>query len=283
VRPYRKTGAPVSLEVALEFLNSDHFYGCLTTGSHGFKRSLPKKDVLQRIPDLVQFLRYVLVSGRSEDNIKTNSALRDCYHNGWLQAELVPDDRTVYVFPTKIHQWYKLSIVHNHHYRKLRLSLRYAERLLCITAAPFPRGRFSSIKDLCFAAVREFSRVSLSSVERGIGSGAINRPLEAQYQDEFYRACYSELGIYLTSEWSGSSLVGRIDFHVRDVKWVIECVRDGDEIDEHVGRFQKGGRYYKWIMSGEIKDYIILDFRTSKPRKARGMVISFLFLRFDEY
>ena len=118
--------------------------------------------------------------------------------------------------------------------------------------------------------MREFSRVSLSSVERGIGPGAINRPLEAQYQDEFYRACYSELGVYLTSEWSGSSLVGRVDFHIKDVKWVIECVRDGDKIDEHIERFQQGGRYFKWITSGEIKDYIILDFRTSKPRKARS-------------
>ena len=128
--------------------------------------------------------------------------------------------------------------------------------------------------------MREFSRVSLSSVERGIGPGAINRPLEAQYQDEFYRACYSELGVYLTSEWSGSSSAGsssagRVDFRIKDMKWVIECVRNGDEIDEHIERFQKGGRYHNWIMSGEVEEYIILDFRTSKPRKARGMVISF--------
>jgi hypothetical protein len=137
-------------------------------------------------------------------------------------------------------------------------------------ANPFPTNRFRSIKDLCFAAVSEFSRVSLSSIERGIGPGAVNRPLEAQYQDEFYRVCHSNFNVYLTSEWSGSSLVGRIDFHVRDVKWVVECVRDGDRIDEHIERFEKGGRYHRWIRSGEIKDYIILDFRTSKPRKARS-------------
>ena len=206
--------------------------------------------------------------------MKTNTALGDCYHNGWLQAELVPEDRTVYIFPTKIHQWYKFSIIHSH-YRKLKLSLRYAERLLCSTAGPFPRNKFPSLKGLCFAAVREFSYVSLSSVERGIGSGAINRPLEAQYQDEFYRACHSELNVYLTSEWSGSSLVGRIDFRIKEMKWVIECVREGDRIDEHIARFQQGGTYYKWIASGEVEDYIILDFRTSKPQKARGMVISF--------
>ena len=70
-------------------------------------------------------------------------------------------------------------------------------------------------------------------------------------------------------------MAGRIDFRIKDMKWVIGCVREGNRIDEHVGRFQPGGRYYKWITSGEVKDYIILDFRTSKPQKVRGMVTSF--------
>jgi hypothetical protein len=52
------------------------------------------------------------------------------------------------------------------------------------------------------------------------------------------------------------------------VEWVIECVRDGDKIDERIERFQQGGKCHIWITSGEIKDYIILDFRTSKPLKA---------------
>ena len=63
-------------------------------------------------------------------------------------------------------------------------------------------------------------------------------------------------------------MVGRIDFRIRDMKWVIECVRDGDKIDD------------KWIKSGEIKDYIILDFRTSEPRKARSRL--YCSSRFDE-
>jgi hypothetical protein len=117
----------------------------LIRGNHGFKRSLPKEDALQDIPDIAQFLRDVLVFGRSEDNVDTNSMLEACYHKGWLQAELVPGGRTVYIFPTKIHQWYKFSFVHNHHYSKLTLSLRYAEHLLRITAQPFPKDRFGTI------------------------------------------------------------------------------------------------------------------------------------------
>ena len=107
----------MSFRAALEFLNSDGFYDSLEIGHHSFKRSLPKKKALKGVPDTVQFLRDVLVSGRSEDNVETNPALRDCYRNGWLQAELVPEDKTVYIFPTKLHQWYKFSVVHNHHYR----------------------------------------------------------------------------------------------------------------------------------------------------------------------
>jgi hypothetical protein len=278
IRPYRKRCSLVPLEVALEFLNSDQFYDCLTLGAHGFKWCLPKKDALQRALDITRFLRHVLISGRSEDNVETNPTLRNCCHIGWLQAELTSEGKTVYTFPTKIHQWYQFSITHNHHYRKLRLLLRYAEHLLGTTATAFPKNRFGSIKDLCFAAVAKFSRVALSSAAQDICPDAIYHPMEAQYQKEFYRVCHSRLNVYLTSEWSESQLVGRLNFRIEDMKWVIECVGDGDrdedKIDEHIKRFQQGGRYYEGIMSGEIEDYIILDFRTSKPRKARGMVIS---------
>jgi len=95
--------------------------------------------------------------------------------------------------------------------------------------------------------------------------------MEAQYQDELYRACYIALDdIYLTSEWSGKSLGGQVDFQIKSVKWAIECVREGDRIKDHIARFQSGGRYHKWMTSGEIEEYIILDFRKSKPQKARG-------------
>ena len=98
--------------------------------------------------------------------------------------------------------------------------------------------------------------------------------MEAIYQHEFSRACYLILGcnLFLTPEWKSLSSNGRVDFQIKSVKWAIECVREGDRLDEHVSRFQLGGTYYPMIISGEIRDYILLDFRTSKPRKARGMV-----------
>lgn len=127
--------------------------------------------------------------------------------------------------------------------------------------------------------MRKFSCTSLAS-GRGFGAGVVERPVEAQYQDEFYRACYTVLNnyVHLTSEWAGRPFRGRVDFRVNSVKWAIECVREGDRLEDHIARFLPGGKYYRWILSKQIEDFILLDFRRSKPRKVRGIVIYFLFL-----
>ena len=149
-------------------------------------------------------------------------------------------------------------------------------------APPFPT-RFESVKDLCFEVVRNLSPAGLRSPRRQLGAGAQLRPLEAQYQDEFYRACSTVLGdMYLTSEWTGKTTGGRVDFQITSKGWAIECLRDGDKLEEHIAGFQERGKYYKWITSGEIKDYIILDFRRSRPETVRGNVISCPIPTFDE-
>ena len=125
--------------------------------------------------------------------------------------------------------------------------------------------------------IREFKSTGLKSNGQRLGSGALPRPMEAQYQDEFYRACYVLLGnIHLSSEWSGKEKSGRVDFLVKSQKWAIECVRDGDKLEENISRFQGGGRYRRRIDSGEVEEYILLDFRKSQPRKIRGMTLSIL-------
>ena len=70
---------------------------------------------------------------------------------------------------------------------------RYMEILL--GEPEFPRRRFSSLKDLSFSAIQKFSSNSLRSGGRGFSHGAEIRPLEAQYQDEFYRACFYTLRV----------------------------------------------------------------------------------------
>ena len=122
--------------------------------------------------------------------------------------------------------------------------------------------------------IRNFKSTGLRSGGQGLGPGAQPRPLEAQYQDEFYRACYTLLDtIYLSSEWAGKETGGRVDFQVKSLGWAVECVREGHDLKEHIARFLPGGGYYKWVKSGEIKQHILLDFRTSMPIKTRGMTL----------
>jgi hypothetical protein len=67
---------------------------------------------------VAQLLRKVLLNGSVEGELKEEPALEFCYKMGWLQAELVLQKgfslgtlpveflpkRTVYSFPTRIHQ-----------------------------------------------------------------------------------------------------------------------------------------------------------------------------------
>lgn len=150
---------------------------------------------------------------------------------------------------------------------------RYVERYYTTTAPVlFPSGRFQTIEALAEAALRHFSMAQLSSNAEVLGSGARVRPIEAVYQDEFYRALHKVLrfSTRISSEWTeGSS--GRIDFWLPDVKWGIEILRDGDQLGEHCQRFVGNGIYTGWIDSGWLVDWLIIDCRTSKPRKC-GML-----------
>lgn len=96
------------------------------------------------------------------------------------------------------------------------------------------------------------------------------RPLEAQYQDEFYRAFNTVVGrgVPISSEWTGNG-DGRVDFYIPQKRWGIELLRDHDRVAEHCDRFQESGRYYSWVKSGMLEDWIIIDCATSLP--ASGM------------
>lgn len=158
-----------------------------------------------------------------------------------------------------------------------KASTRYLQILLRKDLPDFPKDRFPKIEGLCFEAIRKFSVLSLRSSGYYLGAGTVVQPVEAQYHNEFYRACYIILNhnVYLTSEWSASSTGGRADFHIPSVGWTIECVRNGDRLEEHIARFKQGGKYHGAILSGQTKQYILLDFRNSLPKKARGRSISF--------
>ena len=132
-----------------------------------------------------------------------------------------------------------------------------------------------SITHLCFAAIRKFNPTRLRSREQGVSAGAKWRPVEAQYQDEFYRSCYVlfDKNLYLIRMGRFDNCVVELISLVTSMGWAIECIREGDRLEEHIARFQEGGRYYQWIQSKKIQDYIMLDFRKSRPRKSRGMMV----------
>lgn len=127
--------------------------------------------------------------------------------------------------------------------------------------------KYPTVEKSNFSAIRAFKRSSLASSHRRLGTSAIQRPLEAQYQDEVYRATYEILGkqIHLSSDWSSEGSSGRVDFQVRSMKRAIECGREGDRLQQDVARFQPGGIYSRWIEGHSITRFIIIDFRTSMP------------------
>jgi len=211
-------------------------------------------------------MKGVWKPGPNGDLIQVDRGLDFCYHQGWLQSELPPgyteSRHTVYVFSSDLHR-------------------RCVEWMLCETAPEFPK-KFPSVEALCMSAVRRFSPIALNNGEVTLASGAVPRPLEAVYQDELYRACFLLLrNIYISSEWSGKGKNGRVDFLVRQKNWAIECVRDGSRLNEHISRFQEGGRYYQWIESGEITEYIILDFRTGMPKIPLDIDIPLFYIVFN--
>jgi hypothetical protein len=134
---------------------------------------------------------------------------------------------------------------------------------------PFPHQRFPHLRDLCMAVLKCFSKKSLllSSAERQLTIAA-PRPLEAQYQDEFYRAFTSLLGtgVGISSEWSRESRA-RVDFRILGPKWGVELLRDGteDTVEEHYERFLPDGKYHKWISDGLITEWLVIDCRRSTP------------------
>jgi hypothetical protein len=142
---------------------------------------------------------------------------------------------------------------------------RFVEYYLTGTTVPFPINRYPNVEELAEAALRNFSPRNLAPTTR-LNTGALIRPVEALFQDEFYRSLHFILNFAgkVSSEWSGDGN-GRIDFRITDPCWGIELLRDGDRLREHCERFIGNGRYTRWIQNGWIKDWLIIDCRMSYP------------------
>ena len=134
---------------------------------------------------------------------------------------------------------------------------------------PFPFNKYPTLPELCKEVFRHFSKRNLwlNSIGRG-PPGTGPRPVEALYQDEFYRVFKSLLGngVGISSEWARGS-GGRVDFRILGPKWGVEFLVDGTmtTLNDHYKRFLPDGQYYRWVREGLIIDWLVIDCRCSGP------------------
>ncbi|KAL4792345.1 hypothetical protein BDV19DRAFT_380867 [Aspergillus venezuelensis] len=158
-----------------------------------------------------------------------------CYTKGRFHKTLVLEDKAgkeEYVLPSRLHEKWVEWILGK---QNIRLNSKY-----------------DSLRHLCVDILKEFSAATLRHTAAGkiLTSAAQYKPLEAAYQDEYYR-CFNLIagrGVSICSEWS----------RTRD---------EEDRVHEHLSRFQKGGRYHSWITDGIISDWIIINCANSLPTR----------------
>ncbi|KAL4742128.1 hypothetical protein BDV11DRAFT_212133 [Aspergillus similis] len=142
---------------------------------------------------------------------------------GALGKILIPQTHDVAVLPSRLHEV-------------------WLEWFMGNKPKPLP-DRFDQLRTLCREVLENFSKISLKHAVEGkkISTAAKPRPMEAQYQDEFYRAFYDSR--------SGN---GRVDFYIPQKQWAIELLRDYDCVDEHISRFYPGGKYFPWLQDKKV-------------------------------
>ncbi|RAH74743.1 uncharacterized protein BO66DRAFT_407533 [Aspergillus aculeatinus CBS 121060] len=215
-------------------------------------RSFPKGPKLT--PRVVNVLGDIAEQGSIEWE-ENNEGMGQCYVNGWIYKTIVLDatcplGKDMVVLPSRLHE-------------------KWVEKFVGGIPASLPL-RFDTLQTLCCEVLGRFSVMSLRRASKGkkMSSASTYRAVEAQYQDEFYKAFRSVAGqaVPICSEWSRTQ-DGRVDFYIPEKKWAIEVLRDHRKIDEHVSRFREGGAYYGWIEDGTIQEWIVIDCATTLRSK----------------
>jgi hypothetical protein len=216
-----------------------------------FKSGLPSIGEL-KVPAIARVFSAVLrtgfVLGADFTGKPGDDALQQCFHRGWLHADKLDafgmPYKTGYLFPSPLHQWF--------------VEWKLSETL--------PDISFDESNLLAFVVevISHYSPANLTG-NRRVGPGCIQRPPEAQYQDEFYRCSHDRSnGSVVTFPEFGLGN-GRIDLYVPAKKWGVEIVRNGQQLEQHSGRFSRPELYAR---SFPCEEHIILDFRDSHPATA---------------
>ena len=133
--------------------------------------------------------------------------------------------------------------------------VRWAEFYLTRAAITFPFDKYPSIEKLAEEVLRSFSFRNLTLSPRlSTGARGITRPVEALFQDEFYRSLQTVLNFAgrASTEWSADGR-GRVDIRIQEPCWGIELLRDGNRPTEHCDRFADNGKYKRWIDNHWLK------------------------------
>lgn len=224
----------------------------LGLGAHGLlARSLPPNTSIQE--HAATFRQLVEEKHVDIPESESESPFKVCHKKGWVHAtEFGGVSR--YSFPSPLHRAYVSWLLHP-------------------TDVVLPSD-FSTY-DLAIHVTCRFTRPQVLRCARKPGGGGPQE--EALYQDEFHRGLLKWFpgGVAITPEFSsasGARVPGRIDFFIHQKRWGIECMRDGDRLEGHSGRFADDGAYEQWLTDSEMDDYILLDFRASRPiKKHPGM------------
>jgi len=149
--------------------------------------------------------------------------------------------------------------------------------------APDDDIRYDTPLRLAVDAIMRFRPRQLSDPPRSLTGNTLS--LEDQYQKEFYRCLFTILdGHVITSpEFVVKTGIkgGTIDFLIARKKWGLELLRNRDRLVEHMKRFEPRGQYFSMIQSGEMEQYIVLDFAVVQPTKPRPGNTPPLYLSFD--
>ncbi|KAL4782898.1 hypothetical protein BJX76DRAFT_349047 [Aspergillus varians] len=229
------------------------FFDCIK--GYPFTRGLPSTKIVQEHYTATVLKAAIACDGIYESEFETKSeglkqALKKIWRNGWLHAE-GSDDDIRYVFASQIHRWYCHS--------------------LFTTAVPDNNLNFVTPLQLAIDTITHFQPCQLASAPHSTAVAGNSSPLEDQYQKEFYRCLFPILdGHFIMSPEfiiKTGPKGGTIDFLIAGKKWGIELLRERDRLVDHMERFEAGGQYYSMMESGEMEQYIVLDFTNTAPKK----------------
>ncbi|KAJ7451046.1 hypothetical protein FB451DRAFT_709485 [Mycena latifolia] len=209
----------------------------------------------------VKYIRELLGPGaKTYEAFEVPDAAREAHERGWVdfREECSPEPTIIVEFPSLFHRSRMSYLLHG-------------------SKALPPAVEAMDLNTFVKEVVGSFSSTALyNSLRHTAGSQTTPSIPETLLQNEVYRAIYKVTqggsGLWISPEsgtLQSSTTTGRIDFYLMgSKKWGIEILRDGDRLDEHVRRCGPGGAYNVWLTTGQITEYVILDFRThSQPRK----------------